>query len=114
MILPLITVLCCGMAAFMAFPDDVPRRRLGRLLSRPSTSATKPAGKRDARLRWATGALAGLVFALLVGGQVSCAAGALVTVTWVRILTRLDPPSARLRRARILTELPMAIDLLAA
>jgi Flp pilus assembly protein TadB len=114
MILPLITVLCCGMAAFMAFPDDVPRRRLGRLLSRPSTSATKPAGKRDARLRWAAGALAGFVCALLVGGPVGWAAGALVTVACVRVLARLEPRSARLRRARILTELPMAIDLLAA
>jgi Flp pilus assembly protein TadB len=114
MILRLTAALCCGMAAFLAFPDNVPRRRLGRLLSRPAPSATKPAGKRDARLRWAAGALAGFVCALLVGGPVGWAAGALVTVGCVRILARLEPRSVRLRRARILTELPMAIDLLAA
>jgi Flp pilus assembly protein TadB len=114
MILPLMAVLCCGLAAFMTVPDDGPRTRLSRLLPRRDASATKPAGKRDARLRWATGALAGFVCALLVGGPVGWTAGALVTVGCVRVLAKLEPRSVRLRRARILTELPMAIDLLAA
>ena len=114
MILPLMAILCCGMAAFMTFPDEAPRRRLCRLLPRPETSAPKPAGKRDARLRWAVGALAGFVCVLLVGGPVGWAVGVLVTVGCVRVLARLEPRSVRLRRARILAELPMAIDLLAA
>jgi Flp pilus assembly protein TadB len=114
MILSLMATLCCGVAAFMTFPDDVPRRRLCRLFPRPETAAPKPAGKRDARLRWAAGALAGFVCVSLVGGPVGWAVGALVTVGCVRILGRLEPRAVRLRRARILAELPMAIDLLAA
>ena len=114
MMLSLMAALCCGVAAFMTFPDDAPRRRLCRLFPRPETSAPKSAGKRDARLRWAVGALAGFVCVSLVGGPIGWAAGALVTVSCVRILARLEPRSARLRRARILAELPMAIDLLAA
>jgi Flp pilus assembly protein TadB len=113
MILPLMAVLCCGVTGYLAFPDDSPRRRLGRLLPKPDASA-KPGGKRDVRLRWAVGGLAGFVCALLVGGPVGWATGALVAVGCVRVLARLEPRSVRLRRARILAELPMAIDLLAA
>lgn len=65
-------------------------------------------------MRWAAGGLAGFVCALLVGGPVGWAAGALVTVGCVRVLSRLEPRAVRQRRARIVAELPLAIDLLAA
>jgi Flp pilus assembly protein TadB len=113
MILPLMVVLFCGVAGFLAFSDDRPRRRLGRLLPMPNASA-KSSGKRDARLRWAVGGLAGFACALFVGGPIGWATGALVAVGCVRILAKLEPRSVRIRRARILAELPMAIDLLAA
>lgn len=113
MILSLMTVLCCGATGFLAMPNDGPRRRLGRLLPVQDSPATHGRG-RDVRMRWAAAGLAGLVCALLVGGPVGWAAGALVTTGCVRILSRLEPRAVRLRRARIIAELPMTIDLLAA
>lgn len=113
MILPLMAVLCCGVTGFLAMPDDTPRRRLGRLLPAPDSPVTPRKG-RDVRMRWGVGGLAGFVCALLVGGPVGWAAGAVVAVGCVRVLSRLEPRAVRLRRARILTELPIAIDLLAA
>jgi Flp pilus assembly protein TadB len=113
MILPLMAVLCCGVTGFLAMPDDTPRRRLGRLLPAPDLPVTRGKG-RDVRMRWAVGGLAGFVCALLVGGPVGWAAGALVGVACVRVLSRLEPRAVRLRRARILAELPIAIDLLGA
>jgi pilus assembly protein TadC len=65
-------------------------------------------------MRWAAAALAGFVCALLLGGPVGWIAGALVTIGCARALSRLEPRATRLRRARIIAELPMAIDLLAA
>jgi pilus assembly protein TadC len=113
MILPLMTVLCCGAAGFLAMPADGPRRRLGRLL--PARESPVPRGaRRDARTQWAVGVLAGFVCGLLVGGPVGWAAGVLVAIGFVRILSRLEPRAARLRRVRILAELPIATDLLAA
>jgi Flp pilus assembly protein TadB len=113
MILSLTVVLCCGVAGFLAMPDDTPRRRLGRLL--PAPDSLVPPGKgRDVRMQWATGVLAGFVCALLVGGPVGWAAGALVAVGCARVLSRMEPRAVRQRRARLLAELPVAIDLLAA
>jgi pilus assembly protein TadC len=113
MILSLLTVLCCAVAGFLVASDDGPRRRLGRLLPAPASPAA-PGGAREKRLRWAAGGLAGLVSAWLVGGPVGWAVGALVAVGCVRIMSRLEPRAVRLRRTRILAELPMAIDLLSA
>lgn len=112
MIFALSAVLCCGMAGFLAMPDDAARRRLRRLLS--TADGSVDSASRDTRLRWAAGALAGLACALLVGGPIGWATGALVAVACVRVLSRLEPRAVRLRRARILAELPMTIDLLAA
>jgi pilus assembly protein TadC len=113
MVLSLLTVLCCGVAGFLVMSDDGPRRRLGRLLPAPA-SPTAPRGARETRLRWAAGVLAGLASAWLVGGPLGWAAGALVAVGCVRILSRLEPRAVRQRRARIVAELPMTIDLLSA
>lgn len=113
MILPLLAIACCGVAAFLAIPDNRPHRRLGRLLPQPD-STTAGEERRDARSRWAAAGLAGLVCALLVGGPVGWAIGVLAAVGCVRFLSRLEPRAVRMRRARILTDLPMAIDLLSA
>ncbi|MFL5912184.1 MAG: type II secretion system F family protein [Gaiellaceae bacterium] len=58
--------------------------------------------------------MAGFVCALLVGGPLGWTAGLLVAVIGVRILGRLEPRAVRARRARIVADLPTAIDLLAA
>jgi Flp pilus assembly protein TadB len=110
-LLSLATVLCCGAAGYLALPSDTPRRRLARLLPLPDPPAPRD---RDARTRWAVAGLAGFVSALLIGGPVGWTAGLLVTVGCARVLSRLEPRATRLRRARIIAELPMAIDLLAA
>jgi pilus assembly protein TadC len=60
------------------------------------------------------GLLAGLVCAMVLGGPVGWAAGVLVAVGLMRFLARLEPRAVRLRRARVVAELPIAIDLLAA
>ncbi len=113
MLLPLLTVLCCGAAGFLTTSDDRVRRRMGRLFPPPDSPAP-PGPGREARLRWAAGALAGFVCAFLVGGPVGWTGGVLVAIGCVRVLSRLEPRAVRLRRARILAELPIAIDLLAA
>ncbi|WP_433178475.1 type II secretion system F family protein [Actinoallomurus sp. CA-150999] len=58
--------------------------------------------------------LAGIAFALLLGGPVGWVAGVLVAVGLMRFLARLEPKAARERRGRVVAELPIAIDLLAA
>jgi Flp pilus assembly protein TadB len=107
----LVTVVCAGAAGYLVLPSDKPRRRLARLLPLPAPPAPR---HRDVRMRWTVAGLAGFVSALLVGGPAGWAAGVLVTVGCVRVLSRLEPRATRLRRARIVAELPMAIDLLAA
>jgi Flp pilus assembly protein TadB len=113
MIVSLMVVLCCGAAGYLAMPDDGPCRRLGRLLPVPDSPATHAPG-RDVRMRWTVAVLAGFVCALLIGGPIGWATGALVVVGCVRALSRLEPRAVRLRRARIVAELPVAVDLLAA
>jgi pilus assembly protein TadC len=69
---------------------------------------------KEARLRWTAAGLAGLACALLIGGPVGWPAGALIALGCTRALSRLEPRAVRLRRARIIAELPLLIDLLAA
>jgi Flp pilus assembly protein TadB len=113
MILSLVTVLCCGATGFLAMPDNGPRRRLGRLLPVPNSPMPQGRGQ-DRRMRWAAATLAGLACALLIGGPVGWTTGALAAIVCARALSRLEPRAVRRRRARIVAELPMAIDLLAA
>src|SRR3954451_9489596 len=86
MILPLMAVLCCGVTGYLAVPDDTPRRRLTRLLPTPD-APIRPGNGRDVRMRWAACGLAGFVCALLVGGPAGWAAGALVTLGCVRVVS---------------------------
>ncbi len=113
MILPVMSVLCAATAGFLAFPGDRVSKRLARLLPAPDVPEPE-AGRKDSRLRLAVSGLAGLAGALLIGGIPGWVAGPLIMVACVRVLSRLEPREVRLRRARIITELPMAIDLLAA
>lgn len=113
MVMSLMVVLCCGAAGYLAMPDEGSRKRLGRLLPVPDSPAAQGQG-RDVRTRWSVGLLAGFVCALLIGGPVGWAAGVFVAIGCVRVLSRLEPRAVRLRRARIVAELPVAIDLLAA
>jgi Flp pilus assembly protein TadB len=113
MILPALAVLCCGIAGFLAVPDHAAKRRLTSLLPAP-TASTSRSGTGEKRLRWTVACMAGFVCGLLVGGPVGWTAALLLTVTCARVLSRLEPRATRQRRARIIAELPMTIDLLAA
>jgi Flp pilus assembly protein TadB len=118
LVLSVAAVACAGAAGAAAVRGDVPRRRLGRLLAgeRPTRGRSRhAAGERpDDRLRMAVSGLAGLACAVLLGGATGWAAGALVAVLCARVLVRLEPRAVRQRRARIVADLPVAIDLLAA
>ncbi|WP_285634836.1 type II secretion system F family protein [Actinoallomurus iriomotensis] len=109
----LLAVLCCGAAGFLAVPGNEATRRLARISLTPTAVAAQH-GKRDARMRWAVGGLAGFVSGWLIGGVAGWTAGVLITVGCIRVLSRLEPRAVRQRRARIISELPLAIDLLAA
>jgi Flp pilus assembly protein TadB len=108
----LMAVLCGGAAGFLIVPGDEARKRLDRLL--PTRHSPETRDGRRVRLRLAVSGLAGLVCAILLGGPPGWVAGALVAAGCAWILSRLEPRDVRLRRARIVAELPMAIDLLAA
>ena len=113
MITSLLAVLCSGATGFLAVPDNAARTRLTRLLPVTVPAAAR-AGRQEARRRWAVGGLAGLACGLLIGGAAGWTAAVLTTVVCVRVLSRLEPRAARQRRARIIAELPMAVDLLSA
>jgi Flp pilus assembly protein TadB len=108
--LTLLTVACGAAAGYLAMPDDRPRRRLIRLFPKPVETGKSTAP----RLHWPVAALAGVTSALLIGGPPGWGAGGIVALVCVRILSRLEPKSARIRRARMVSDLPTAIDLLAA
>jgi Flp pilus assembly protein TadB len=116
--LSLVAMACAGAAGALAVSGDDPSRRLrGLLAGAPQTDARSrhAAGEhRDVRLRLAVSGLAGLACAVLLGGPIGWAAGALAAVVCARVIARLEPRAVRQRRARIVADLPVAIDLLAA
>lgn len=113
MLTMLLAVLCCGVAGFLVVPGNEATRRLTKILLAPPEVAAQR-GKRDTHMRWAVGGLAGFVSGLLIGGVAGWTAGVLITVGCIRVLSRLEPRAVRQRRARIIAELPLTIDLLAA
>ncbi|MFL6056856.1 MAG: type II secretion system F family protein, partial [Actinoallomurus sp.] len=141
MFLELSAVATAGLAGLVAVSGDDVSKRLGRLfapehgavLTDPRSGGTGggsgpvPSGfrmsesrsgateglRRD-RVRPLVSLLAGLVCALLLGGPVGWVAGVLVAVGLMRLLARLEPRAVRARRARVVAELPIAVDLLAA
>jgi Flp pilus assembly protein TadB len=64
--------------------------------------------------RLGVAALAGVAAAAVVGGAAGLLAGAVVAIACVRLLATLEPRGVRERRARLVADLPVAVDLLAA
>lgn len=119
MVASLIAVVCSGAAVYLAVPGDSARERLARLLAEAGSPADvdEPdalVGRRDGRLRLAVSGLAGVACLVVLGSPYGWPVGALAAVVCARSLARLEPRVARARRARIVAELPVAIDLLAA
>lgn len=111
MFLELTAVGCAGLAGLIAVSGDDASKRLGRLFPMGGGSARGSAGD---RLRPAVSIAAGLACALVVGGPAGWVVGALLAVGLMRFLARLEPRAIRARRARMVADLPIAIDLLAA
>jgi Flp pilus assembly protein TadB len=124
----LAAVLCAAIAGYL-LPRGAPPGsiRLARLLSpapgayavhdRPlgsGESRSARAGRRDVPARRGAAVLAGVACAVLLGGFPGVVAGIGVAVTVARLLARLETRAARQRRARLVADLPVAIDLLAA
>jgi Flp pilus assembly protein TadB len=126
-------VLCAAIAGYL-LPRSAPPApsRLARLVSpagaeraadaKPARSATggeetRSAArddKRDVLARRGAAVLAAVSCAVLLGGFLGVVAGIGVAVTAARLLARLESRAARQRRARLVADLPVAIDLLAA
>jgi Flp pilus assembly protein TadB len=68
----------------------------------------------DRLRRRGAAALAGVASALVIGGVPGLVTGVAVAVGCARVLARAEPGERRRRRARILADLPVAVDLLAA
>lgn len=119
MVFALIAVVSSAAAAYLAVPEGAARKRLDRLIAGDRSTATADGpdasgGRQDRRARLVVSGLAGVACLVLLGNPYGLAAGVLTTVACARFLARLEPRSVRARRARIVAELPMAIDLLAA
>lgn len=99
-------------------PDDMPAsdgRPTGPAPHRDDTRyITADEGRRTRVTRLGVTALAGVASAVLVGGAAGLLAGAGVAVACARLLARMEPREARERRARLVADLPVAVDLLAA
>ena len=71
-------------------------------------------GRRDVILRRVAAGVAGVLCALTLGGLAGCALGVLVAVAVWLSFSRLGSGERRRRRARLVADLPVAVDLLAA
>ncbi|MGI8334988.1 type II secretion system F family protein [Actinomadura scrupuli] len=72
------------------------------------------AGSPSALRRRGMAALAGIACALALGGLFGLIAGAVVAVVCLRVSARPEPRQLRQRRARLIADIPIAVDLLAA
>ena len=113
----LVAGLLLSVAIVVATPVPA-SRRLSRVPLRASVSTgsvhgfsgrSVPAGRPASAC-----AVAGLAVALLVGGWLGPVAGALVAVVGPRLVGRLETAANRSRRLQRATDLPVAVDLLAA
>ncbi|HEV7936224.1 MAG TPA: type II secretion system F family protein [Actinomadura sp.] len=118
-------VLCAALAGYLVTGGRTEAaRRLARVVTSPTGVVTRPggvvprpeerAGPGPARMRWCAAALAGVACAALVGGAAGLVAGAGVSIGCDRLLARMEPREVRRRRARLLADLPVAVELLAA
>ncbi|HZB31910.1 MAG TPA: type II secretion system F family protein [Streptosporangiaceae bacterium] len=125
-------VLCAGLAGFL-WPRRRPlaaRRLIGLLDRDPRAmngrrSAPAPEA-RDGRegttlnerravlTRRGVSMLAGMAVAVLFAGPIGLLAGAGVGVACARLLAGLEPREVKARRARLVADLPIAVDLMAA
>jgi Flp pilus assembly protein TadB len=127
-----VAVLCAGLAGFLW-----PRRRplaAGRLIglldgdtlathdrrslpapeARDDRERTAIDERRPVLTRRGVAVLAGMAVAVLFGGLIGLLAGAGVGVACARLLARLEPREVKERRTRLVADLPIAVDLMAA
>ncbi|MEU8118599.1 type II secretion system F family protein [Spirillospora sp. NPDC049024] len=71
-------------------------------------------GRRDVILRRVAAGVAGVLCALTLGGPAGCVLGVLVAVAVWLSFSRLGSGERRRRQARLVADLPVAVDLLAA
>lgn len=102
-----LAVVCAALAGFL-LPHPSVEPRLTAL--RPSR-AEKPRASRRPEI---AAALAGLALAVLIGGRFGLVVGAMGAICCWKGLGRLEPRAVRQRRARLVADLPTAVDLLAA
>jgi Flp pilus assembly protein TadB len=103
---------CCLVAAgTVLMPRTGGRRRFARLHGRTG-QVRPPRVLVDPRRPVA--AVAGVAVALVVGGWLGVACGAVATVVADRALHRLEPPAIRAERVACAADLPLAADLLGA
>ncbi|RAY14960.1 type II secretion system F family protein [Actinomadura craniellae] len=88
------------------------RTRVGGRGSRSAGSGL--AGRRADARRYGAAVLAGSAGAAVLGGWFGVLAGIGLAVGCAVVLGRLEPREVRLRRARLVADLPVAVDLLAA
>jgi pilus assembly protein TadC len=89
-------------------------QRLAALVRSPSQPPPPPPRGREKQLRYAAAVLAGVVTAMALGGFVGAVAGVIFGVAVVRSSGRMANAEQRRRRARLIADLPIAVDLLAA
>jgi Flp pilus assembly protein TadB len=125
----LAAVICVAIAAGL-LPKGAPPApdRLARLLSAATEATVAPArvrstggaeprsprDRRDMLARRGAAGLAGIACAVLLGGFLGVVVGIGLAVAVARLLARLEPRATRQRRARLVADLPIATDLLAA
>ncbi|WP_019633533.1 type II secretion system F family protein [Actinomadura atramentaria] len=85
-----------------------------RKLRQGAAVAQSSPASREQQLRRGAAVAAGFAVALVVGGVAGVVGGLVVAVAADRGLGRLDTADERKRRARIVADLPLAVDLLAA
>jgi Flp pilus assembly protein TadB len=112
-----VSALVAGVSGVPARVSGVPTRVSGSVtgVSGAPTNDSKPAElSKGGRHRSAVSLLAGFACALLVGGPVGWVGGILLAIGCRWFLARMEPRAVRARRARIVAELPIVVDLLAA
>jgi Flp pilus assembly protein TadB len=104
-----------GLAAVvLVLPLPGPRRRLRRITARLSRPDRPDPGEGGRRNRVLLSMLAGAGVAVFIGGAWGVPLGLLTAVGAERALRRRESPASRRSRQRVLADLPLAADLLAA
>ncbi|MBO2455524.1 type II secretion system F family protein [Actinomadura barringtoniae] len=109
-----------ALACMAAFGLLLPRgpapgaQRLAALVRSPSQPGPPPPRGREQQLRLVAAGVAGLVTAVTLGGPVGAVAGLVVGVVVARTSGRMANAEQRRRKARLIADLPIAVDLLAA